>query len=104
MVVLVHGFGEHHGVREQLRVLLYPGQSLHELVEEVVGPDQFNDVVGGQEWDQSFLPVVMTAFDFTFGLGRWGGENEIAKIVLSLIETDFITGECIRVDGGRHIR
>ena len=37
-------------------------------------------------------------------LGRWGGENEIAKIVLSLIETDFITGECIRVDGGRHIR
>jgi len=37
-------------------------------------------------------------------LGRWGGENEIAKTVLSLIETDFITGECIRVDGGRHIR
>ena len=37
-------------------------------------------------------------------LGRWGGENEIAKAVLSLIETDFITGECIRVDGGRHVR
>jgi NAD(P)-dependent dehydrogenase (short-subunit alcohol dehydrogenase family) len=37
-------------------------------------------------------------------LGRWGGEMEIAKTVVSLIESDFITGECIRVDGGRHIR
>ncbi len=36
-------------------------------------------------------------------VGRWGGEEEIAKIVLSLIESDFITGECIRVDGGRHV-
>src|SRR5262245_16599844 len=36
-------------------------------------------------------------------LGRWGGEIEIAKAVISLIETDFITGECIRVDGGRHV-
>jgi NAD(P)-dependent dehydrogenase (short-subunit alcohol dehydrogenase family) len=37
-------------------------------------------------------------------LGRWGGELEIAKAVLSLIEADFITGECIRVDGGRHVK
>jgi NAD(P)-dependent dehydrogenase (short-subunit alcohol dehydrogenase family) len=37
-------------------------------------------------------------------LGRWGGEMEIAKTVVSLVESDFITGECIRVDGGRHIR
>ena len=37
-------------------------------------------------------------------LGRWGGEIEIAKAVLALIETDFITGETIRVDGGRHIK
>jgi NAD(P)-dependent dehydrogenase (short-subunit alcohol dehydrogenase family) len=36
-------------------------------------------------------------------LGRWGGEMEIAKAVISLTETDFITGECIRVDGGRHV-
>ena len=36
-------------------------------------------------------------------LGRWGGEVEIAKAVVSLVETDFITGECIRVDGGRHV-
>jgi NAD(P)-dependent dehydrogenase (short-subunit alcohol dehydrogenase family) len=35
--------------------------------------------------------------------GRWGGELEIAKAVLALVETDFITGETIRVDGGRHV-
>lgn len=37
-------------------------------------------------------------------LGRWGGETEIAKVVLALIDSDFITGETIRVDGGRHVR
>jgi NAD(P)-dependent dehydrogenase (short-subunit alcohol dehydrogenase family) len=36
-------------------------------------------------------------------LGRWGGAEEIVKAVLALIETDFITGETIRVDGGRHL-
>jgi NAD(P)-dependent dehydrogenase (short-subunit alcohol dehydrogenase family) len=37
-------------------------------------------------------------------LGRWGGEMEIAKAVRLLIESDFITGETIRVDGGRHLK
>lgn len=37
-------------------------------------------------------------------VGRWGGELEIAKTVLSLVESDFITGETIRVDGGRHVK
>lgn len=36
-------------------------------------------------------------------LGHWGGEQEIAKAVLALVESDFITGETIRVDGGRHL-
>jgi NAD(P)-dependent dehydrogenase (short-subunit alcohol dehydrogenase family) len=36
-------------------------------------------------------------------VGRWGGEIEIAKAVVLLCETDFITGETIRVDGGRHL-
>lgn len=36
-------------------------------------------------------------------LGRWGGAEEIAKIVLALAESDFVTGETIRVDGGRHL-
>jgi NAD(P)-dependent dehydrogenase (short-subunit alcohol dehydrogenase family) len=37
-------------------------------------------------------------------LGRWGGEMEIAKAVVGLLDSDFITGETIRVDGGRHLR
>ena len=37
-------------------------------------------------------------------LGRWGGENEIAKAVLALLDSDFITGETLRVDGGRHVK
>ena len=37
-------------------------------------------------------------------LGRWGGGIEIAKVVLALVHTDFITGETIRVDGGRHVK
>jgi len=37
-------------------------------------------------------------------LGRWGGETEIAKGVLALLDSDFITGETIRIDGGRHVK
>jgi NAD(P)-dependent dehydrogenase (short-subunit alcohol dehydrogenase family) len=37
-------------------------------------------------------------------LGRWGGADEIAKVVLAFIESDFVTGETVRVDGGRHLR
>ena len=36
-------------------------------------------------------------------LRRWGGAGEISRAVLFLIETDFVTGECLRVDGGRHL-
>lgn len=37
-------------------------------------------------------------------LGRWGGESEIATAVVFLLESGFVTGETIRVDGGRHVR
>jgi NAD(P)-dependent dehydrogenase (short-subunit alcohol dehydrogenase family) len=37
-------------------------------------------------------------------LGHWGGEMEIAKAVAALVDSDFITGETIRVDGGRHLK
>ena len=42
-----------------------------ELVEQLVGSGEFGNAVGGQERDKAFLPVVVTAFDFAFGL--WGG-------------------------------
>src|SRR5262245_37795765 len=37
-------------------------------------------------------------------LGRWGGPEAIVRAVIFLIETDFVTGETIRVDGGRHVK
>jgi NAD(P)-dependent dehydrogenase (short-subunit alcohol dehydrogenase family) len=36
-------------------------------------------------------------------LGRWGGPEAIVTAVLALIASDFITGETVRVDGGRHL-
>ena len=47
----------------------------HQLVEQVIGPNQFHDLVGRQEGDEAFLPVVVTAFDFAFGLRGWGIEQ-----------------------------
>jgi NAD(P)-dependent dehydrogenase (short-subunit alcohol dehydrogenase family) len=37
-------------------------------------------------------------------LGRWGGAGEAARAVVFLLETDFVTGETLRVDGGRHLK
>jgi NAD(P)-dependent dehydrogenase (short-subunit alcohol dehydrogenase family) len=37
-------------------------------------------------------------------LGQWGGEMAIAEAVLALLSCSFVTGETIRVDGGRHVR
>jgi NAD(P)-dependent dehydrogenase (short-subunit alcohol dehydrogenase family) len=37
-------------------------------------------------------------------LGRWGGELEIAKAIVALLDSDFMTGETVRVDGGRHLK
>lgn len=43
-----------------------------ELVEQVIGSFQFEDFIGGQEGREAFLPVVVAAFDFAFGLGGGG--------------------------------
>jgi len=37
-------------------------------------------------------------------LGGWGGEKAIADAVIALLQCDFVTGETVRVDGGRHVR
>jgi len=37
-------------------------------------------------------------------VGRWGGEHEIVGAAIFLLESRFVTGETIRVDGGRHVR
>ena len=48
-------------------------------------------------------PAELRAVERETPLGRWGGEMEIAKAVIALLESDFTTGETIRVDGGRHL-
>jgi len=37
-------------------------------------------------------------------LGRWGGADAIVQAVMFLVESHFVTGETIRVDGGRHVK
>lgn len=53
---------------------------------------------------RSFDDDARRAVEAATPLGRWGGADEIAKTVLALVDSDFITGETIRVDGGRHLR
>ncbi len=36
-------------------------------------------------------------------LGHWGGEAVAARTIRAVIESDFTTGETIRVDGGKHL-
>jgi NAD(P)-dependent dehydrogenase (short-subunit alcohol dehydrogenase family) len=49
-------------------------------------------------------PEESAAVEAATPLGRWGGEAEIVKAVHLLLDSDFITGETIRVDGGRHLK
>jgi NAD(P)-dependent dehydrogenase (short-subunit alcohol dehydrogenase family) len=55
------------------------------------------------------LPVEGSSEDFerrtlaATPLGRWGGGEEVARAVVSLVCSDFVTGETLRVDGGRHV-
>ncbi len=36
-------------------------------------------------------------------LGRWGGAEEVARAMLYLLESDYVTGETVFVDGGRSL-
>jgi NAD(P)-dependent dehydrogenase (short-subunit alcohol dehydrogenase family) len=49
-------------------------------------------------------PEELSKVEAATPLGRWGGEAEIVKAVQFLVASDFVTGETIRVDGGRHIK
>jgi NAD(P)-dependent dehydrogenase (short-subunit alcohol dehydrogenase family) len=78
---------------EALALELAPDQILVNAIAPgpIVAPDSISD----EEFDQ---------VERATPLGRWGGEIEIAKAVLGLVDSDFITGETIRVDGGRHLK
>ncbi|GIT17921.1 MAG: hypothetical protein CM1200mP39_07270 [Dehalococcoidia bacterium] len=52
------------------------------------------------------IPVGRPREDIGINLGpadRMGSLNEVASAMMMLIQNDFITGETINVDGGRHI-
>jgi NAD(P)-dependent dehydrogenase (short-subunit alcohol dehydrogenase family) len=53
---------------------------------------------------QGSAPDEYVAVEKVTPLGRWGGEDEIAKAAMFLVTSDFVTGETIRVDGGRHLK
>ena len=58
-----------------------------EQVEQVVGTFQFDDFIGSQKGREAFLPVVVAAFDFAFGL-RGGGVAQ---------------GHAVEVEGGSEL-
>jgi NAD(P)-dependent dehydrogenase (short-subunit alcohol dehydrogenase family) len=78
---------------EALALELAPDQILVNAIAPgpIVAPENISD----EEFDQ---------VERATPLGRWGGEIEVAKAVLALVDSDFITGETIRVDGGRHLK
>jgi NAD(P)-dependent dehydrogenase (short-subunit alcohol dehydrogenase family) len=49
-------------------------------------------------------PEELKAVEASTPVGRWGGEQEIVKAVAFLLDSDFVTGETLRVDGGRHVQ
>lgn len=51
-------------------------------------------------WD----PAATKHLTDTTPLRRVGTPNDVARAVLYLIDADFVTGETIVVDGGRHVR
>ena len=59
-----------------------------------------NEVPGAESLTDDELAAVEKATP----LGGWGGEKAIADAVIALLQCDFVTGETVRVDGGRHVR
>jgi NAD(P)-dependent dehydrogenase (short-subunit alcohol dehydrogenase family) len=53
---------------------------------------------------EHMTPEESRAVEAATPVGRWGGEDEIVKALLFLVATDFVTGETVRVDGGRHVK
>ena len=46
----------------------------------------------------------IAAVELATPLGHWGGVDALASAVVDLIRSDFVTGETLRVDGGRHVK
>jgi NAD(P)-dependent dehydrogenase (short-subunit alcohol dehydrogenase family) len=69
----------------------------HGIRVHVIAPGPILPVAGSTPQEQAAV-VAATP------LRRWGGEDEVARRVSALLESTFVTGETLRVDGGRHLR
>ena len=81
--------------------------ALTEALALELAPDQIlvNSIAPGPiAAPESMSAAESAAVERATPLGRWGGEIEIAKAVLAIVDSEFMTGETIRVDGGRHVR
>ena len=67
---------------------------------------QVNEIALGAILPPSDIPIDRPRDKIAINLGpadRMGSLNEVADAMMMLIKNDFITGETINVDGGRHI-
>lgn len=68
---------------------------------------QTNEVALGAILPPSDIPLDQPHSEIEIDLGpadRMGSLNEVANAMMMLIQNDFITGETVHVDGGRHIQ
>lgn len=68
---------------------------------------QANEISLGAILPPADIPVDRPRNEIQIDLGpadRMGSLNEVADAMMMLIQNDFITGETINVDGGRHIQ
>lgn len=68
---------------------------------------QANEISLGAILPPSDIPVDRARDEIKIDLGpadRMGSLNEVADAMMMLLQNDFITGETINVDGGRHIQ
>jgi len=67
---------------------------------------QANEISLGAILPPSDIPVDRPRDEIKIDLGpadRMGSLNEVADAMMMLVQNDFITGETINVDGGRHV-
>jgi len=82
------------GLTRSLAMATAPLVQVNELaLGAILSPVDRVDSVAGEDLDTSLGPAE-----------RMGSLNEVANATLGLITNDFITGETIHIDGGRHIR
>jgi len=49
-------------------------------------------------------PEMQAAVIQSTPLGRWGGPDVVRHAVMGLLQQDWVTGQVVRVDGGRHLQ